>query len=71
MNKLLDDETVTASSWSSSLLGNGGRATRQEHQAAEALTQPRICFARQAVLLLRRDLLAVSYLPAWRRRRRW
>jgi len=65
MSNLLDEETVTASSWSSSLLGNGGRATRHEHQAAEALTQPPMHFARQAVLLRGRDLLVVSYLPAW------
>jgi len=65
MSNLLDEETVTASSWSSSLFGNGGRATRQEHQAAEAPTQPPMHFARQAVLLRGRDLLVVSYLPAW------
>ena len=69
MNNLLDEETVTASSWSSSLLGNGGRARRPEHQA-EALAQPPMHFARQAVLLRGHDLLAVSYLPAWCGQRR-
>lgn len=70
MNNLLNEETVTASSWSSSLFGNGGLVTRQEQQAAEALAPPRMCFARQAALLRGGDLPAVTYLPACCGRRR-
>jgi len=68
---LLDEETVTASSWSSSPLGSGGRATRHERQAPKVTAQPLMQLGEgQAVLVHGRDLPAVTYLPAWWEQRR-
>ncbi len=71
LTELLDEETVTSSSWSSSPLASSGRQTRHERQApkvsAQALMQLR---EGQALVVHGRDLPAITYLPAWWERRR-
>ncbi len=70
LSGLLDEETVTASSRSSSLL-DGGHATRHERQAAKVSAQPLMQLREgQAVLVHGRDLPAVTYLPGWWEQRR-
>ena len=69
LSDLLDEETVTASSWSTSIVGNG-HATRHERQAPKISAQPLMQLREgQAVLVHGRDLPAVTYLPAcWEER---
>ncbi len=65
LTDLLDEETVTASSWSSSPLGSGG-SSRQERQAPKVSAQPLMQLREgRAVLVHGRDLPAVTYLPAF------
>jgi type IV secretory pathway TraG/TraD family ATPase VirD4 len=70
LSDLLDEETVTAASWSSSPFGSSG-ASRHERQAAKVSAQPLMQLGKgQAVLVHGRDLPAVAYLPAsWERSR--
>jgi type IV secretion system protein VirD4 len=71
LSELLDEETVTAASWSASPLGHVAPATRHERQAAKVSAQPLMQLREgQALLVHGRDLPAVTYLPAfWERRR--
>ena len=70
LSELLDEETVTAASWSGSPLAGGG-ATRHERQAAKVSAQPLMQLREgRAVLVHGRDLPAVTYLPAWWEERR-
>ena len=70
LSELLDEETVTSSSWNSSPFGPGG-SSRQEHQAPKVSAQPLMQLREgRAVLVHGRDLPAVTYLPAfWEERR--
>ena len=65
LTELLDEETVTASSWTSSPFGPGG-SSRHERQAPKVSAQPLMQLREgRAVLVHGRDLPAVTYLPAW------
>lgn len=65
VSDLLDEETVTAASWSSSPFGSGA-SSRQERQAPKVSAQPLMQLREgQAVLVHGRDLPAVTYLPAF------
>lgn len=72
LGELLDEETVTASSWSAGALGADGQRSRHERQAAKVSAQRLMQLGEgQAVLVHGRDLPAVTYLPAfWERGRR-
>ena len=72
LGALLDEETVTASSWSAGALGADGPRSRHERQAAKVSAQRLMQLGEgQAVLVHGRDLPALTYLPAfWERGRR-
>lgn len=62
---LLDEETVTASSWRAEPLGAAGPRTRHERQSAKVSAQRLMQLGEgQAVMVHGRDLPAVTYLPA-------
>ncbi len=72
LTDLLDEETVTASSWRAEPLGASGSKTHHERQAPKVSAQRLMQLGEgQAVMVHGRDLPAVTYLPAfWEKGRR-